>query len=215
MNFEMILVAIQWAGGILAYITLAIVLYGVWKGTRRQAGRIIGLGSTWLRSPWFYLVCTITYIGLAILGWTPLALVQDLSTRAWMLVLGSLLFFPGMAFLLWGRIALGKNYFVSTGFGAQLFSGHQLVISGPYALVRHPVYSGLILAALGSLLIYFTWTTLYFACFAPFTLVRAYREEKALTAEFGEEWQTYCKRVPAFIPSLRSIKNLANLKDKT
>ena len=92
---------------------------------------------------------------------------------------------------------------VLTGFGAQLFKEHQLITSGPYALVRHPMYAGLILAALGSLLIYFTWTTLYFACFAPFMLVRARREEVALAAEFGEKWQDYCKVVPAFIPQIK------------
>jgi protein-S-isoprenylcysteine O-methyltransferase Ste14 len=65
------------------------------------------------------------------------------------------------------------------------------------------MYIGLILASVGALLIYFTWTTVYFALFAPLTLVRARREEQALAAEFGERWQEYCKRVPAFFPRLR------------
>jgi protein-S-isoprenylcysteine O-methyltransferase Ste14 len=108
-----------------------------------------------------------------------------------------------MALLLWGRLALGRNYFVSTGFGAQLFSEHQLVTSGPFAIVRHPMYAGLILAAVGSLLIYTTWTTVYFACFAPLVFIRAWREEQVLAEEFGEQWKEYCKRVPAFIPRLR------------
>jgi protein-S-isoprenylcysteine O-methyltransferase Ste14 len=107
-----------------------------------------------------------------------------------------------MSFVLWGRLALGKNYFVSTGFGAQLFAGHQLVSSGPFAVVRHPMYTGLFLAALGSLLIYPTWTTLLFASFAPMIIVRARNEEAALRAEFGEQWREYCQRVPAFFPRL-------------
>jgi len=127
--------------------------------------------------------------------------------RVTMLIMGSLLYFPGMLFLLWARLTLGKNYFVSTGFGAQLFKEHQLITSGPYAIVRHPMYAGLILAALGSLLLYFTWTTVYFACFAPLMLVRAWREETALSAEFGEQWKEYCKRVPAFIPRLRKERH--------
>ena len=125
-----------------------------------------------------------------------------MPTRAWLLALGSLLYFPGMLFVLWGRLALGNNYFVSTGFGAQLFADHQLVTSGPFAIVRHPMYSGLILAALGALLIYPTWTTLLFVCFAPMRTVRARREEAALAAEFGEKWREYCQRVPAFLPRL-------------
>jgi protein-S-isoprenylcysteine O-methyltransferase Ste14 len=67
------------------------------------------------------------------------------------------------------------------------------------------MYLGLIAAALGSLLIYQTWTTVLFAFFAPFLLRRARREEQALSTEFGELWQTYCRRVPAILPHLRKF----------
>ncbi len=194
---------VQLAGGLFAYSTLAIVLYGVWRGTRRQAGRTVGLAGSWLRSWWFYLASSALFFSLAYLGWTPLPWTVLPQTRAWMLALGSLSYFPGMSFALWGRLALGKNYFVSTGFGAQLFEGHQLITSGPFAIVRHPMYSGLILAALGALLLYSTWTTLYFSCFALLLIVRARREEVALAAEFGEQWRDYCKRVPAFFPKFK------------
>ena len=120
-----------------------------------------------------------------------------------MLTIGSFLFFPGMALLLWARLTLGRNYFVSTAMGAQLFADHQLVTTGPYAIIRHPMYVGLTLAAWGALLIYFTWTTVYFAVFAPMLALRALREEQALSAEFGEQWRDYRKRVPLFIPRFR------------
>jgi len=63
---------------------------------------------------------------------------------------------PGLAFVLWGRLALGRMYFVSTSFGAQLYADHQLVTHEPFAIVRHPMYSGLIAAGIGSLLLYQT-----------------------------------------------------------
>jgi protein-S-isoprenylcysteine O-methyltransferase Ste14 len=107
-----------------------------------------------------------------------------------------------MAFLLWARLSLGRMYFVSTSFGAQLYADHKLVKMGPFAIVRHPMYLGLITAAFGSLLLYQTWTTLAYALFAPFVLLRARREEFALKAEFGEEWQDYCRHVPAILPRL-------------
>jgi protein-S-isoprenylcysteine O-methyltransferase Ste14 len=62
------------------------------------------------------------------------------------------------------------------------------------------MYVGLFAAALGSLLIYQMWTTLAFAIFAPFVLLRARREEKVLAAAFGEQWLEYCRNVPAFWP---------------
>jgi len=202
-SLEIVDTILHWAGGLLAYTTLGIVLYGVWRGTQRQAGRTTGRTGAWLRSLWFYLVSSALFFGICYFGWIPLPWTVSPQIRAGMLVAGSLLYFPGMSFVLWGRLVLGKNYFVSTGFGAQLFAGHQLVTSGPFAIVRHPMYTGLILAALGSLLIYPTWTTLMFACFAPMITIRARREETALAAEFGEQWQEYCKRVPAFLPWLR------------
>ena len=194
---------IQWLGGLLAYAALAVVLFGVWRGTQQQAGRTVGLSGGWLRSWWFYLASSVVFFGVAYLGWRPLPLTFPASIQVALLIVGSLLYFPGMLFLLWARLTLGKNYFVSTGFGAQLFKGHQLITGGPYAIVRHPMYAGLILAAIGALLIYMTWTTVYFALFAPLTLVRAWREETALAAEFGEQWKGYCRQVPMLIPHLR------------
>lgn len=199
MSFELV---VHWLGGLLAFTALAIILFGIWRGTQREAGRAIGLKGNWLRSWWFYLAMTIFFFWIAYLGWKPLPWAISPSARLWMLVVGSLLYFPAMCLVVWARLTLGKNYFVSTGFGAQLFKDHQLITSGPYAIVRHPMYFGLFLAALGALLIYFTWTAVYFACFAPLTLIRAHREETALSEEFGEQWKEYCQRVPMLFPAL-------------
>jgi protein-S-isoprenylcysteine O-methyltransferase Ste14 len=193
---------IQWIGGLLALSALVILFYSIWRGAQRQAGRTAG-NTGLLRSPVFYFIASAFFFGVAWLGWIPLPLSFSPTARIIILILGCLLYFPGMIFMLWSRLELGKNYFVSTSMGAQLFADQQLVTSGPYAYVRHPMYIGLMLAAWGALLIYATWTTVYFAVFAPFLLVRTRREEQALAAEFGEQWQEYCKRVPAFFPRLR------------
>lgn len=202
-NPNLLEVTIRWLGGVLAYTTIAIVLFGLWRGTRRQAGRKIGKVGRFFLSPWFYILTTAIYIGICFWGWIPLPLALSPQVRAWMLMAGSFLYFPGMSFALWGRLALGKNYFVSSGFGAQLFTEHHLVNRGPFAIVRHPMYARIILAALGSLLTYFNWTTLLFVGFAPFLIVRSRREEAVLAAEFGDQWQDYCRRVPAFLPRFR------------
>lgn len=210
MNMEMIETLLRWFGGLTAWATLGVVLYGIWRGTRRPAGRTTGRAAGWLRSPVFYLFSTALFVGISVLMWRPLPLVFSTRARAWMLALGSLAYFPGLAFVLWGRLALGKMYFVSTGFGAQLFAGHQLVTHGPFTIVRHPMYLGLIAAAFGGLLIYQTWTTALYAFFAPFVLRRARREEKALAAEFGEEWQAYAASVPMFLPRWKKKSKESN-----
>jgi protein-S-isoprenylcysteine O-methyltransferase Ste14 len=202
MSLGLVQTILRWAGGLLAYTTLGVLLYGIWRGTHRQAGRTSGRSAALLRSPLFYFLATACFLFISIFFWKPLPLNLSPAARLACLAAGTLVYFPGMGFVLWGRLALGKMYFVSTGFGAQLYADHNLVTGGPFAIVRHPMYLGLVTAALGSLLLYQTWTALAFAIFAPFVLLRARREEQALAAEFGEQWREYCKRVPAFFPRL-------------
>lgn len=199
MRADMILRA---AGGWLAGATLLLIFYGIWRGMHQASGPTSGRSPTWLRSPWFYLASGGLFFATCWLAWIPLPPALPSAWSAGMAIGGAFLYFPGMALVWWGRLALGRNYFVSSGLGAQLFSDHQLVTGGPFALVRHPMYTGLFLAAAGSLLMYFTWTTLLFVCFAPFLSLRARREEAALAGTFGEAWRTYCRRVPAFFPRL-------------
>jgi protein-S-isoprenylcysteine O-methyltransferase Ste14 len=202
MNLDWIDNLIRWLGGVLAYTTLGIVLYGIWRGTRRTPGQAAGKYTSWLRSLPFYLFATLLFIGAGLLLWhpLPLRLTSDMLTVA--LIAGALLYFPGLVLVLWGRLALGKMYFVSTSQAVQLFAGHELITSGPFAIVRHPMYLGLILSALGGLLIYQTWTMVAFSLLAPFVLRRARREERVLAATFGEQWQSYCRHVPALFPRL-------------
>lgn len=203
MTLELAERLVRIAGGLLAFVTLGVLSYGVWRGIQRRPGRTTGQSGVWLRSPWFYLLTSALFFGSCWLGWKPLPLNVSQSTRIWSLVSGALLYFPGMALVLWARLALGENYFPSTALGVQLFSGHRLVTSGPFAILRHPLYAGIILAALGSLLIYSTWTTLFLAIFAALLCLRARREEAALALEFGVEWEEYCRRVPPFLPRWR------------
>jgi len=206
MNFDWIETLIRWVGGLVAYVILGILLLGILRGTRRQAGRTTGRNAAWLRSGLFYLIASALFFGISYLGWIRLPLRISPTIRGWMLAIGALLYFPGVSLFLWGRFSLGKYYFVSTALGAQLFTGHQLVTKGPYSILRHPMYAGLILASIGSLLIYLTWTSLLYACFSPLISVRAWREEAALRAEFGGQWEEYCKQVPAFLPRLKREK---------
>jgi protein-S-isoprenylcysteine O-methyltransferase Ste14 len=64
------------------------------------------------------------------------------------------------------------------------------------------MYLAVIVAGVGGLMIYRTWAMAVFAV-TMFGLVRrALREEHALTAEFGPEWEAYCRRVPGWLPRI-------------
>jgi protein-S-isoprenylcysteine O-methyltransferase Ste14 len=119
------------------------------------------------------------------------------------LFLGSLLYFPGLALVLWGRLTLAQMYNVSSSFGAQLYADQQLVTHGPFAYVRHPMYLGILLVGWGGLLLYRTWTFAFVLLHFPALWIRARREEQVLAAEFGEQWAAYIQRVPAWLPRLR------------
>lgn len=204
---------IQWLADGLAYATLAVILFGIWQGTRRRAGRMSGPHARWLAVPWFYLITTLLFLALCSAGWRSLPFPLHGAVQGWLFGIGSLIYFPGMLLVLWGRLELGRNYFASTALAVRLFEDHQLVMTGPFAIMRHPMYLGLILAAVGSVPMYFTWTTLFFVLCAPLLYARAQTEERVLAAEFGGAWFAYCGRVPMFFPRLRRHK-AASLSDE-
>jgi len=83
---------------------------------------------------------------------------------------------------------------------------HRLAITGPYARMRHPQYTGFILIMLGFLLQWPTLITLVMFPILGYMYVRlARREEREVAAEFGEEYAHYARRTPAFIPRLSGL----------
>ena len=148
---------------------------------------------------------TVLGLGALYLMWRPIRVGLSAPARLAALVAGSLLYFPGLAIMLWGRLTLGRMHNVSTSRAVQLFADHELVTSGPFAHVRHPMYVGGIMAELGALLLYRTWTTLLIALDIPNLVMRSRREEEALAAEFGEAWTDYAARVPGWLPKLGGV----------
>lgn len=191
---------LRWLGGLAAAATLAVIFLGLSAGLRRQPGRASGRVTSWLWSRAFYGLAGLAFFAICALLWRSLPLALPAAV-AWLALLGgSLLYFVGLGLAVWGRLALGRMYFVSTGLGAQLFADHQLITRGPYAYVRHPMYAGLTLAVLGGLLLYQTWTMVALLLLPLGLRRRARREEQVLAAEFGAAWQAYCRRVPGWLP---------------
>ena len=88
----------------------------------------------------------------------------------------------------------------------RIYRSEGLVTDGIYRLIRHPQYAGLFLIMLGWLL---HWPTLLTLIFFPVLLVVYYRlaasEDAALQQYFGEEFETYKRQTPRFIPRLGSL----------
>ena len=83
-----------------------------------------------------------------------------------------------------------------------------LAVSGPYAYVRHPQYSGFILIMLGFLLQWPTLVTLIMFPILVTMYVRlARREEKEVAEEFGDQYRRYAARTPEFLPHARTLRH--------
>ena len=113
--------------------------------------------------------------------------------------LGDLLTAGGLLFSIWARAHLGKYWSGKI----TLKVGHKLIRTGPYRLVRHPIYTGLIAGALGGALAAETGDALLgLAMFIASCFLKVRWEEELLTTEFGEEYTTFKREVPMIVPSL-------------
>ena len=110
---------------------------------------------------------------------------------------GVLVTLTGIAFAIWARVYLGSNWSAI----ASVKEGHSLVRSGPYSVVRHPIYTGLTAAVLGTALVYGKA-----GCFLalPMTVVawrkKSLIEEGFMREQFGGEYVRYMREVKALIP---------------
>jgi protein-S-isoprenylcysteine O-methyltransferase len=103
----------------------------------------------------------------------------------------------GAVLAIWARFSLGGNWSATVTIKA----GHTLVRRGPYALVRHPIYSGLLLALLGTVLLFNQVRCLLALALIVLMLASKIRmEERFMAEQFGAEYVAYKQRVKALIP---------------
>ncbi len=148
----------------------------------------------------------IIIIGLALciplfyFGWIPLFYVSP-NAALTLGVTGLILYLAGFTFVLWARRTLGKYWGLSTSLQVKLHDDHQLIQSGPYAFVRHPMYFGWWAAMFGLTLLYPVWAVFLLFTFSLISFAgRARREESALEERFGKVWSEHKKRTKFLIP---------------
>ena len=113
----------------------------------------------------------------------------------------------GFVFIIFGALlrmsARGYKKFASQQSSA-------LVTGGPYKLVRNPMYLGTFLVGVGFMFPLFPlWTIAIFALVFYFRFVIEIRKEQGfLSKSFGSSYDQYCKNVPAFIPTIKSIRSV-------
>jgi protein-S-isoprenylcysteine O-methyltransferase Ste14 len=120
--------------------------------------------------------------------------VQPPTTHDWpVLALSDALLVGGLAFQNYAAASLGGSF-------APAAEARDLVTSGAYRLVRHPIYLGELVAATGALLPVLTpLMTVIFAVFCLSQIGRVVLEERVLTAAFSQ-YREYCRRTPVLLP---------------
>jgi protein-S-isoprenylcysteine O-methyltransferase Ste14 len=143
-------------------------------------------------------------IGLVMLGFALLwsyVRPSDFHKPAWELVASMVLGPPSVA-LAWAATRhLGKQW----RYQAALRDDHELIRTGPYAWIRHPIYTSMLGMVLATGFCW-TWWPLFVAAAAVFLLgteIRVRAEDKLLAERFGETFAAYRKSVPAYVPLLR------------
>jgi len=153
---------------------------------------------------WSRLGHVVPLVLAVLLLWIPTLPVPWLGERfvplaAWPFWVGAALTVAGLLLAVWARVHIGKNW---SGM-VTIKEGHELITSGPYAIVRHPIYTGLLLAFAGSALARAEWRGALALFIAFVALWRKLRfEERWMREQFGETYLIYSRRVAALIPFL-------------
>ncbi len=125
-----------------------------------------------------------------------LRFVPQLEWIAWV---GAAVTWMGVAIAVWARYCIGEYWSARV----TLKEGHRLIRSGPYAFVRHPIYTGMLLACIGTALVVGEWRgVLAVALLLAAHSRKAIREERLLTTEFGEEYSSYRRSTGFLFPRL-------------
>jgi len=112
---------------------------------------------------------------------------------------GCILEIAGLGFAIWARLHLGRNWSGEI----TLKVDHELVRSGPYRRVRHPIYSGLLAMFLGSALVTGEWLAVLGLALGAFAYIRKLRlEEVNMDSAFGAEYAAYRRESSALVPFL-------------
>jgi protein-S-isoprenylcysteine O-methyltransferase Ste14 len=111
--------------------------------------------------------------------------------------LGILLLLIGCGFAVWARVTLGGNW---SGM-VTVKENHALITHGPYAWVRHPIYTGILLALVGTALALGTLVTMLEVPLIALALwLKLRTEEKLMFETFGEQYMEYRQQVKALVP---------------
>ena len=168
------------------------VFFVVWFIAAWFAKRTVDRSGSWVR--WIVWIVLIVLVGTRS-RWPTLPTRASLGhATPGLAVVGAAVTTAGLSIALWARAVLGGNW---SGVIA-LKEQHELIDRGPYAFVRHPIYTGVLLMVLGTVTFWGTRAgVILFATIVAGLIVKSWREERLLTKHFPEVYPRYRARVRA------------------
>ncbi|HST31261.1 MAG TPA: isoprenylcysteine carboxylmethyltransferase family protein [Chthoniobacterales bacterium] len=123
-----------------------------------------------------------------------LRVIPPMDAVAW---LGVFLCIAGLAFCIWARFTIGRNWS-----GVITFKGgHELVRRGPYAIVRHPIYTGMLAMVVATVIVFGHIAGIIALPFVFWSFwIKLGYEEKLMLEKFPEEYRAYQRRVKRLVP---------------
>ena len=179
-----------------------LALFVVWAISAFSAKRSVRSGAWWRRALTIRIVFIVVVLILFRAGtfssevFDPFYQGAKIFSSLWVGIIGVILCGAGVAFAIWARVYLGRNW----GMPMTLRVDPELVTSGPYTLVRHPIYTGILLAMLGSIFADGLPWIVAFIFFGIYFIYSAKTEEKAMTKQFPNEYPAYMERSKMLIP---------------
>ena len=170
-------IAITWAAFWIYWLISAF-------GAKQSTGRMRRLPLNGVTGLSVFILIRVFHGGSLVVHSTPLA------------AIGALVFASGLALAVWARIHLGRNW----GMPMTRKQEPELVTSGPYRLIRHPIYTGVLLAMLGTALAADVYWFAAFAITAAYFLYSARVEERVMASAFPVAYAAYRTRTKMLIP---------------
>jgi len=173
-----------------------LVYWRIKAATAKTNERLEPAGSRILRLLIFVIVIVLFSTTRIPLHWLYL---QLWPAGLWPFWLGAAVMIAGLLFAVWAREHLGGNWSSEV----TIKQGHELITTGPYAIVRHPIYTGMLAGLVGSA-IALSEVRGFVACALVFLILwpKLRLEEEWMRSQFGEAYAAYASRTRALVPYL-------------
>jgi protein-S-isoprenylcysteine O-methyltransferase Ste14 len=162
----------------------------------REAVQHEGVGLFALRVVLFFVLVAILLLYAFNHAWMR---ALDFSLPGWMRWLGFAIGLLSISLIIWIQLELGRQFSPQL----QIRQEHQLIKRGPYAHIRHPLYTALFSFGLSLALLTANWFFVaFFFIFLVGLLMRVPKEERMLLEQFGNEYETYMLHTGRFFPKM-------------